>query len=358
MTILNRALDKAYRRQRAAVPADAVAGLPTEPQGLTEGLPKASGWASQLRDPVRPLASAAPRASAPSATIAGTVEKALMPARARGRGVSSPTALPVSAPAPAVELTGAKVRLDAPHRPSKVDGPSTIAPPAKAQATVKSEPPAASVIDGWTWPPIVEKLLASRARAEIAKLAANLKNLAIERGLGCIALTGPGRGAGRTTLVLTLARLLSDLPATRVTVIDADFGHPDASGFLAAPAVAGLWEAACGDGKSTAAVRRIVPGRLALVPLTNPVATAAIDRDKIRSLHSFLRALRRENEIVLIDAGPWESLIPPLIFESHAVDACICVCRADIPPDEKLDEEALRQPGVEFLGTIETFTQT
>jgi len=38
MTILNRALDKAYRRQRAAVPADAVAGLPTEPQGLTEGL--------------------------------------------------------------------------------------------------------------------------------------------------------------------------------------------------------------------------------------------------------------------------------------------------------------------------------
>ena len=71
-----------------------------------------------------------------------------------------------------------------------------------------------------------------------------------------------------------------------------------------------------------------------------------------------MRSLRRDNEIVLVDAGPWESLVPPLIFESHAVDACICVCRADTPPDERLDEEALRQPGVECLGTIETFTHS
>jgi hypothetical protein len=95
---------------------------------------------------------------------------------------------------------------------------------------------------------------------------------------------------------------------------------------------------------------------LAIVPLAKPVAIELIDRNKIRNLHSLLRALGRDGNIVLVDAGSWESLVPPLIFESHAVDACICVLRADTPPDERLDEEALRQPGVEFLGTIETFT--
>jgi Mrp family chromosome partitioning ATPase len=253
-------------------------------------------------------------------------------------------------------LNGAKVRIDAQHSPAAAPAIVGIAP-VDTSSTAKAEPAAAPIAGGWTWPAIVDKLLASRARAEIGKLALNLKNLATVRGFGCVALTGPGRGAGRTTLVLTLARLLSELPSTRVAIVDADFGHPEAARLLEIRTAAGLWDAVCGEGKSPAAVQQLVPGKLSLVPLIEPVAAATIDRGKIRSLHSFLRSLRRDNAIVLVDAGPWESLVPPLIFESHAVDACICVCRADTPPDERLDEEGVRQPGVECLGTIETFTQ-
>lgn len=344
MTILNRALDKAYKRRSSGAPA----APPTTSQ------PTANGWASQLREPVRPFVTAA-RAHDPSSTIAGVVDKPAMPTSARRPATP--------APAPAIARTsvspspagGPHVRVDAPHAPSA----SAAEPPVeKVQAPTKVEPVVRRVATGWAWPAIVDKLLASRVRNEIAKFAVDLKNLAVERGLGCIAVTGPGRASGRTALVLTLARLLSELPQTRITVVDADFTHPDAARLLALSPTAGLWEAASGDGKTQNAVQPLNSGRLSLVPLTKPVDLAAIDRAKIRNLHSFLRALRRDNEIVLVDAGPWESIVPPLIFESRAIDACICVCRAATSPDDRLDEEALRQPGVEMLGTIETFTHS
>jgi Mrp family chromosome partitioning ATPase len=347
MTILNRALDKAYKRQRVVAPTAAPTSAPAT----------ANGWASQLREPVRSLPAMPPHARTPSATVSGMVEKPSLPATAHPRAVSSPASIPLAAPAPAVALSGAKVRIDARHLPAAATAIVGIAP-VETPSAAKAEPAAMPIAGGWIWPAIVDKLLASRARADIGKLALNLKNLATDRGLGCVALTGPGRGTGRTTLVLTLARLLSELPSTRVAIVDADFGHPEAARLLELQPGAGLWDAACGEGKSPAAVQQLVPGKLALVPLTKPVAAATIDRGKIRNLHSFLRSLRRDNAIVLVDAGPWESLVPPLIFESHAVDASICVCRADTASDERLDEEAMRQPGVECLGTIETFTQS
>jgi Mrp family chromosome partitioning ATPase len=347
MTILNRALDKAYKRQRVVAPTAAPASAPAT----------ANGWASQLREPVRPVPAVPAQARTPSATVAGMVEKPLLPATARRHAVSAPASVPVAAAALAVTLAGAKVRIDARHLPAAAPAIVGIAP-VETQSAAKAEPAAEPIAGGWKWPAIVDKLLASRARADMGKLALNLKNLATDRGMGCVALTGPGRGTGRTTLVLTLARLLSELPSTRIAIVDADFGHPEAARFLELRPGAGLWDAACGEGKSPAAVHQLIPDKLALVPLTTPVAAATIDRSKIRNLHSFLRSLRRDHALVLVDAGPWESLVPPLILESHAVDACICVCRANTPSDERLDDEALRQPGVECLGTIETFTQS
>ena len=72
------------------------------------------------------------------------------------------------------------------------------------------------------------------------------------------------------------------------------------------------------------------------------------------ALRRVLRECRERFSLVLIDAGPWESLIPPVLFECGVVDALIAGCRYDDalqnPP-----LELLAQAGVDLLGIVETF---
>jgi Mrp family chromosome partitioning ATPase len=210
------------------------------------------------------------------------------------------------------------------------------------------------IVARWSWPPVVQKLLDCTAGAELRKLAASLKHLAATRRLGCLALSGIGRSTGRTSLVLTLAHILTETQPCRVAVVDADFGHPQAAELLSLRPQKGLWEAACDDTVESV-VTPLMPGKLAILPLVERVAPEAIDRRKITAMQNLLRSLRREYDLVLVDAGPWESLVPPLVFESRAIDAFLCVSRCD-SADERLDDEQYRQPGIEWLGVIETFT--
>ncbi len=206
----------------------------------------------------------------------------------------------------------------------------------------------------WSWPPIVGKLLDSSAGTELRRLSASLKHLAATRRLGCLALSGPGRSTGRTSLVLALAHLLVETQSARVAIVDADFGHPEAADLLSFRPRRGLWDAACEREKPAAVVASLIADKLSIVPLVEPVVPDAIDRKKIAAVQSFLRSLRRENDLVLVDAGPWEALIPPLVFESRAVDALLCVARHD-GGRERLDDDDYRHPGTEWLGMIETF---
>jgi Mrp family chromosome partitioning ATPase len=154
--------------------------------------------------------------------------------------------------------------------------------------------------------------------------------------------------------VLTLAHILAETQFCRVAIVDADFGHPDAGQVLSLQPRKGLWEASSPNDAGVSAATVLIPGKLAIVPLVEKVATAGIDRQKIAGMQSYLRALRREYDLVLVDAGPWEALVPPLVFESRAVDAFLCVARSH-SGDERLDDEHYRQPGIEWLGMIETF---
>ncbi len=374
MTIINRALTKAYGRRSHAEPANA----------REEQSPSVNGWASTLREPLRPLSSPALQAAqappisttpnetaAPAATSAalatGTVlvtssgVVAKLQAMAEARPATGASALPTArsatatTAAPSGAPAGATMRIDPGHVAAKPQVP------AEAQ-TVERKPPAAApetaAVDAaprWSWPPIVRKLLDCSAGGELRRLSASLKHLAATRRLGCIALSGPGRSTGRTSLVLTLAHLLAETQSSRVAIVDADFGNPQAAELLSLRPRAGLWDAAC-EKKETAAsvVTTLIEGKLSLVPLTERVAPEAVDRRKIATLQSFLRSLRRENDLVLVDAGPWESLVPPLVFESRAVDALLCVSRHE-SDEERLDDEHYRQPGMEWLGMIETF---
>ena len=387
MTIINRALTKAYQRRSGSAP-----GYAREERSAS-----VSGWAPKLREPLRPLPAPAQKAAEPppnpttpdESAASGAASGAHSGAELRvdpvrvdlghvilGQGVAKLHA-PVIAPpatepatdsttpddtpadaAPSGTFAGAAVRLDpgdviAKRRATAEAQPAESAPVA-SPGQITADTGAADAAPRWSWPPIVAKLLDCSAGAELRKLAASLKHLAATRRLACLALSGPGRAAGRTSLVLTLAHILAETLSCRVAIVDADFGHPDAADLLSLRPSRGLWEAACEKGTAASAAMPLVAGRLSVVPLLERVAPEAIDRTKIAALQSFLRSLRRDNDLVLVDAGPWEALVPPLVFESRAVDALLCVARHDAGED-RLDDEHYQQPGVEWLGMIETF---
>jgi Mrp family chromosome partitioning ATPase len=360
MTIINRALHKAYKRR-----ADASAAPTLAPRDSS-----ITGWASKVRDPIRPMQTP-DKTTPPPATTLGLPDPLPAPAIAQLLTGMGPVVAP--APAPATRVLGTTVRFDSGHVRAKpqaametpavvtkaaADGKNDAGGKAVADATVGEKAAtgtvAAQIAPRWSWPPIVGKLLDCPAGTELRKLAGSLKQLAGTRNLACLALSGPGRSTGRTSLILTLAHILAETQLCRVAIVDADFGHPDAAQMLALQPRQGLWEAASQNAAGAAAATVLIPDKLVIVPLVERIATERIDRKKIASVQTFLRSLRREYDLVLVDAGPWDALVPPLVFESRAVDAFLCVARCGWC-DERLDDDHFRQPGIEWLGMIETF---
>ncbi len=351
MTIINRALDKAYRRHSEAEP-----GARTDSRA-----PAVRGWASKLRDPLRPIQ---PPAGSVANPTPAEQDMATVEPEAPAASPSSEPQLTAS-PLAAVSIPiGTKTRLDSPHAPAPATAPALleIQPAAflPAQTLIAERPadeePRIEAATAWAWPPIVDKLLDCPAGAELRKFAARLNQLALGRNLGCLAFSGPGRGAGRTSLLLALAHVLAEKHAARVAVIDADFQNPQVAQMLSVHPKSGLWDAASQAGPVVSAVTTLIPEKLTLVPLVEPVVAEAIDSEKIERLQAFLQAVRSEHDLILVDAGPWEAIVPPLLFESGTIDAFLCVSRHDAAMEERLDDDAYRQPGVDWLGMIETFT--
>jgi Mrp family chromosome partitioning ATPase len=371
MTIIHRALTKAYNRRPGADHEKAREQRPAS----------AGGWASTLRQPLRPIPSpdrtgAQPAAPPPmpmetpapvvpvEAPATATVrldpgyDVVKPPATAAAPPAIEPQTAPLSNgekifPLPFEALAGATVRIDRGHVDAKPQA-MVEAQPLKPAPVVDAARVAIDAAPRWSWPPIVTRLLDCSAGAELRRLSASLKHLAATRRLGCLAMSGPGRSTGRTSLVLTLAHLLAESQSARVAIVDADFGHPQTADLLSLRPRQGLWDAACESEKPAAVVTSLIPEKLSIVPLVEPVAPEALDRKKLAAMQSFLRSLRRENDLVLVDAGPWEALVPPLVFESRAVDALLCVARHDSGA-ERLDDDHYRLPGTEWLGLIETF---
>ena len=348
MTIINRALHKAYKRRAQSEPA---------PEMKRPGTTTVSGWASKLREPLRPLK---------SPLVALPVSQPL---------ASEPPVEPVPASINAVLPGGTKIRIDAGHSPTDSAPPAPSEPP----ITIQPKEVPAEPVEQWSWPPIVQLLLTCPAASELRDLAVQLRHLAADQDLRCVAFSGPGRKVGRTSLVLTLASVLIADKTTRVAIVDADFEHPDAAQLISLHPASGLEEAINHPAAADRAATTLIAGRLAIVPLTKPVASAALDHRRIGALQTLLRSLRREYDLVLIDAGPnssgpvdsgpvasgpvasgkgGEPEQPPLVLECRAVDAIVCVCRSNSAPDGPPDETDFCQPGVEWLGVVETFVKT
>jgi Mrp family chromosome partitioning ATPase len=207
----------------------------------------------------------------------------------------------------------------------------------------------------WAWPAICDRLLKSSAGPGIRGLSSLLCEMLAERRKRSLAFTGPGRGAGRTALLLTVARLLSEERALRVLVIDLDFGNPQIATLLGIVPEQDLWQAACRNVAAAVPLVTLVPDRLSLAPLRDRVSMTEVTADRAAALRALMQRWRNEFDLVLVDGGPWELFGSLVIRETSTVEACVCVSHAGRNAPGANDGERYRQAGMDFLGFIETF---
>lgn len=357
MTTINRALLKAFeRRDDSSVASE----LEQHPSAVIRG------WARKLREPIRvatwepgreqgqPATGDATQAPVPLTIVqSGSVQAKTVKAIPAER-----TTIAQDTAGPAVVLhqpDGATLRFDQAHKAAAI----TAAPPATSEPV--AEPVTAPVVPApaetsdWSWPTIVERLLSCPAAGELREMADRLHALSADCDLRCVAFSGPGRRAGRTSLVATLAWVLAEEKSSRVAIVDAHFDNPGLAQALSLRPGTGVG-AAFGDGVFDPAESITnLSEKLAIAPLVERVAPEAIGRDGIGSLQLLLRSLRRDYDLVLVDAGGWDHSAPPPVLECRAIDAFVCVARSRAAAAGRVNEQDLEQLGIEWLGQVETF---
>jgi Mrp family chromosome partitioning ATPase len=167
-------------------------------------------------------------------------------------------------------------------------------------STVPSAPKPAFEIDAVRWPAICHTLL-TECGSQFAHLADNLRQEAAE-GRKVLAVTGLGRGEGRTTLALTLAKQLAE-SRIRVAVVDADFAAPSVASRLSIGAECGWETSLCGEQSVWDVMIEATTNRLSIVPLSAAHFADEMPRP-VYGIAAVLAELAENFDLVLIDAGP------------------------------------------------------
>ena len=271
------------------------------------------------------------------------------------------------------EATAASRNVDSvalpPPLPSQLQFPPSL--PTSAAAAAKTElelegPQAAFEVDHFSWPDLCDKLLEQQS-SQFDQLVGQLVT---ESALGrkVVAITGSRRGDGRTTLALSLARRLA-ATAVKVVVVDADFEVPQLAARLGMTVQSG-WENVLTDGLPVwDGLVESLNDRLAILPLaprpTNsagqptPTEFVAKHADAIRQ---HLEALRKEFDVVLVDAGAVKAVRPdakprgPLALAA-GLDAAIMVsdARTTAPGRTAELQRRLLEANILPLGIAENF---
>jgi hypothetical protein len=363
MTIINRALLKAYEHRGGTV---ATTQLEQHASAVVRG------WAKKLRVPINPVQSASGREDV--LPEAGALrEAAVEKIHAEQPVVAKPASVVRKVEIDDTEfrainwhkLDATMLRFDAahPHEVVPPDRPEAagssaaarVSAPAAASEAAPVAPVAVSAQPKWSWPTIVERLLASTAANELRKLADYLLDLAADCDMCCTAFSGPGHRAGRTSLVVALAWALAEEKSARVAIVDAHFDNPGLSQALSWQPGAGLGASLCDSRRDPVEAITSLSEKLFAVPLVERVPAEAIDRDGISQLQSLLRTLRRDCDLVLVDGGPWEQASHPRVLECRAVDAFVSVARTHNSASARAGEQDLAKLGIQWLGQIETF---
>lgn len=235
---------------------------------------------------------------------------------------------------------------------------SSVAESLKTPAEPAPEPVAPLwQVDRFHWPAVclaVQQKLGSELDALAEELLAGSRHHP-----EVVAFASARRGAGCTTLLLTLARALAHR-GENVALVDADLEHPQLARRLRVRVSTG-WEEVLGGA--------LPPGEAMIDSLEDHVTLVGLVRpagrpDELRNSFRFdllLRLLQTRHHVVLVDAGPAESPVPgawqfPVGMTSRITRAVmVCDRRQDSVPNLARLAEAWQQQNVPLWGVMENY---
>jgi Mrp family chromosome partitioning ATPase len=203
------------------------------------------------------------------------------------------------------------------------------------------------------WPAVV--LTLEREWTDRFERMAELLLQARQRqNLRVILFTSCHRAEGRTTLVLTLARVLSRHPG-RTVLVDADLTGPMLARLLGLRPDVGLDDIVEEGQALSDAVIDAVDDHLAVLPMRRAVARP---RDFLAApaWTCTVARLRREFDLILLDGGPLFTGLSAAVLH-RSVDAAVLVHHRGQTSERAIfrAREVLEAGGVPLLGLAETF---
>ncbi|MDB5386584.1 MAG: CobQ/CobB/MinD/ParA nucleotide binding protein [Planctomycetaceae bacterium] len=258
-------------------------------------------------------------------------------ASAKDTTVAIPS-VPVPIPEPSVQSAQPEIEVS----------PKAVVAP---QLTVPSiSPPGPQT---WKWPAICEQL--DQFTGEGFQQLAKHLQFAAEQGHKVLAFVSSQRDAGRTSVLLTLTRILALEGKSSVLLIDADHRHPNIAALTGLQPQTGFDDVLQGTARVQQATNSMTPGRVAVLPLLKPASE--VDWQKtVTPFRTLLHQARREYDMILVDAGvfPVETKLTECWLRGIA-DAVVTVSRQLTGPSSEHVVLDWKKIGIESLGVIETF---
>lgn len=205
----------------------------------------------------------------------------------------------------------------------------------------------------WNWPPICEQLDQYTGDG-FRELAKHLQ-YAAEHGNKVLAFASAQKAAGRTSVLLTLTRILALEGLSKVLLVDADFRHPHIATLANLTPPIGLEKILDGTGNIQDAAISMTPGRVTLLPMIEPVSVNDW-KSKSTNLRTLLMRARKDFDLILLDVGVFgpETQLNDCWLRG-SVDAVVTVARQLNAQRAEHTVLNWKQIGIESLGVIETF---
>jgi Mrp family chromosome partitioning ATPase len=210
-------------------------------------------------------------------------------------------------------------------------------------------------VDRLQWPAVCIELIRQQEES-LLRIASNLRN-ACDEGLQVLAVTSSQAGEGRTTVACCLARLAA-ISGLRVAFVDGDLDNPTLA-YQTNLELDSDWKMALADRLPIEEIAvHSIEDQVTLIPLLEPVDEEefAADDDRIAAM---LRRLTESFDLVLIDAGPLDSirtLITPMCAQG-VINAVVHVVDYRVSTTQSIESSLrrIRSSGVSSVGLVENF---
>ncbi|HEY4761310.1 MAG TPA: hypothetical protein VIH42_12075 [Thermoguttaceae bacterium] len=215
-------------------------------------------------------------------------------------------------------------------------------------------------VDHFAWPKVCLRL-ETTAPVELNRLTEALLALR-QKGMRVVAMGGPQRGEGATTLLLCAARQLVSR-SMKTVIVDADLGEPQLAKRLGLLPQLGWEDVAAGRQPVEEVLVESTADNLVVLPVCTPFSVSDLSVESQRRMIESLDTLRKNFDLALMDLGPLEN--PQSLNDLAAgglncsIDAVMLVYNIGKTQTASLEaaQQSLASTGVAVAGVIENFVR-